>query len=134
MNFSHPTVQRTAREGRCDYAPAAIDLSSLSSPTSSDGVRILSPPPSTSTVVGVQVKHVIVSKNLTAMQANGTLPDSRKLQRRNALPRNTNWKNLLKDDCTSRKEYADPYLHRAVAHSPSIEGQGDGVLPLYGRY
>ena len=58
MNFSRPRVQRTTREGRRDCAPAAIDLSSPSSPTSSDGIRILSPPPSASTVVGVQVKHV----------------------------------------------------------------------------
>ena len=46
----------------------------------------------------------------------------------------TNWKNLLRDDYTSRKEYSCPYLYRVVAHFPSIEGQGDGVLPLYGRY
>ena len=58
MNFSRPRVQRTTRAGRRDCAPTAIDLSSLSSPTSSDGVRILSPPPSTSIVVGVHVKHV----------------------------------------------------------------------------
>ena len=45
-----------------------------------------------------------------------------------------NWKNLLRDDYSSWKEYSCPYLYRIVAHLPAIEGQGDGVLPLYGRY
>ena len=58
MNFSRRRVQRTTREGHRGCAPTAIDLSSLSSPTSSDGVRILSPPPSASTIIGVHVKHV----------------------------------------------------------------------------
>ena len=58
MNFSRPRVQRTTRKGCRDYALAAIDLSSPSSPTSSDGIRIMSPPPSASTILDVQVKHV----------------------------------------------------------------------------
>ena len=41
---------------------------------------------------------------------------------------------MLKDDYMSRKEYFCPYLYRVVAHLLSVEGQGDGVLPLYGRY
>ena len=58
MNFSRPKVQRTTKKGRGESAPVAIDLSSLSSPTSSNGIQIMCPPPSTSTIVGVQVKHV----------------------------------------------------------------------------
>ena len=53
MNFSHPKARRATRQSRHDSAPAAIDLSSPSSPTSSDGIRIMSPPPPTSTVLGV---------------------------------------------------------------------------------
>ena len=45
-----------------------------------------------------------------------------------------NWKNLLRDDYTSRKEYSCPYLYSTVAHLLSVEGQGDGVFPLYGQY
>ena len=58
MNFSRPKARRATRQSRCDSTPAPIDLSSPSSPTSTDGVRIMSSPPPTSTVLGVQVKHV----------------------------------------------------------------------------
>ena len=47
-NFSRPKVRRATRQSRRDFAPAAINLSLPSSPTSSDGVRIMSPPPPTS--------------------------------------------------------------------------------------
>ena len=57
INFSRPKVQRTTRKGRHKSAPAAIDLSLPSSPTSND-IRIMFLPPSASTIVGVQVKHV----------------------------------------------------------------------------
>ena len=53
MNFSHPKVQRRTRKGRHESAPTTIDLSSPFSPTSSDGIRIMSPPPLASNVVGV---------------------------------------------------------------------------------
>ena len=58
MNFSHPKPRRAKRQSRHDSAPAAIDLSSPSSPTSSDNIRIMSSALPTSTVLGVQIKHV----------------------------------------------------------------------------
>ena len=58
MNFFHPKVQRRTRKGCHQSAPIAIDLSPPSSSTSSNDIRIMSPPTSASNVVGVQVKHV----------------------------------------------------------------------------
>ena len=58
MNFSRPKIQRRTRKGRHESVPTAIDLFPPSSPTSFDSIRIMSPPPLASNVIGVQVKHV----------------------------------------------------------------------------